>query len=699
MIPLPAKTRNSKIEWMTDDGASPFRVDVRSDGTIDSLQNEIVEQRVARFFRKDEPPAHRIFIWKISHDFPIDMISPEAFRENFAALGCSRFLNKLEPVEQLAGVLSGTQPEAFQAIIQVLPTSEEYVDSVQGILTGTDSLTDNASGLTAVVGSGRTPLWYANTVSQPADDGLHMFHKKYWGSSIAQEEQAWYDANPESDHLSGFPFKIGIPNISREPIWIRREYAQIYNYLEEFYRSAIQRSPKDGEMCLGAAVTGHPGIETGSWPIYGPRRRIGEGIPAVWVSKGAVYLFVHEGVFTMPKLGPTNMFEQMTWAFVDPVWFMTDVDPLVDDKPHLFIIGSCYPARDSWSHMADVLTDMKVIVMNPWSRREIHAAAHQYFEKPDFLSIDTIYDELGPVPYICFGALKDPQMLERLRRYVQRITVKSEWLPVELFRPSLGQSDLLDFCLIRPPCLLKRFEERGGYGLDNIAIVPITEHVALQSALTLQSAETWQLIDAFNAFSPHFARNEIAGCFFEAYCQQQFQDLVKMQLGRMVLVSPKSEEPNTAYSCHRERLNESDLETSWIAASNHASHLLVKPTKVQSYGDFGEGAVIEPAVYYMPSFDNCLATDSFILHDDTLYIFQFRRRSNNGPSKRLCHILDHSRGIPHTNWRHVFVIPDVTELLRLPFTCVLGTAGVELLYSKVNMGTQPYNHSNPRPYC
>ena len=116
------------------------------------------------------------------------------------------------------------------------------------------------------------------------DRALAQLHAKFWGKSMAEEEEQWRRAQPrtptiggelgdedqdgdermdedqgertdlEDDILPGcYVLDIGI-DCSR--IWVRAEYIRMYNFLESYYHE-VTRKPGPAP---GAVLTGQPGI-------------------------------------------------------------------------------------------------------------------------------------------------------------------------------------------------------------------------------------------------------------------------------------------------------------------------------------------------------------------------------------------------------------------------------------------------------
>ena len=106
-----------------------------------------------------------------------------------------------------------------------------------------------------------------------ADDGtLALFHKKFWGKSMKDEELEWRKsesqsaqirihkgelADAEDDIISGcYVLDIGIPEIPVSRLWIRADYIRIFDFFQKWfdnYARPMARVPS-------GVLTGQPGI-------------------------------------------------------------------------------------------------------------------------------------------------------------------------------------------------------------------------------------------------------------------------------------------------------------------------------------------------------------------------------------------------------------------------------------------------------
>jgi hypothetical protein len=74
-----------------------------------------------------------------------------------------------------------------------------------------------------------------------------------------------------------------------------------------------------------------------------------------------------------------------------------------------------------------------------------------------------------------------------------------------------------------------------------------------------------------------------------------------------------------------------------------------------------------PGVYYIPTKQNQVGLDAFIVYQGILYVFQFTCGHGHGIKDGMLHFLAKCAGLPsREHWRFVFVIPDAGEVLTCP---------------------------------
>jgi hypothetical protein len=104
-------------------------------------------------------------------------------------------------------------------------------------------------------------------------------------------------------------------------------------------------------------------------------RCLSEKRPVVWLYKKELYMFVEEGVYDMGTDYNMADFNMFVWTLVDSDEAESGVPESLVPQDTLFsVIYTTYPAKRRWSRLHKTTSNI-VIVMNPWSRSEIHRAA------------------------------------------------------------------------------------------------------------------------------------------------------------------------------------------------------------------------------------------------------------------------------------------------------------------------------------
>jgi len=281
--------------------------------------------------------------------------------------------------------------------------------------------------LASVVGSDPEDLadWRSKRIRD--NRPLALFHAKFWGKSMADEEEEWRNSRPpigaiegelgdkdgdgdermnegsdetmhggqgtevEDDILPGcYLLDIGIRGLDFRKIWVRAEYQRVYNLVEAHYK-------KPGVpygQAPAVVVTGQPGIgvfslspfvililtqrliRTGKsvWIYYALRRRFAEEKPVIWYKDKTCFLFTGEGVYEAPPSSKPSYFEVFVWTLVDSDEARDGVpDTLVPHGTRHFVIYATSPLKERWSRLHKTVRSIRAI-MNPWTRAEIFQA-------------------------------------------------------------------------------------------------------------------------------------------------------------------------------------------------------------------------------------------------------------------------------------------------------------------------------------
>jgi hypothetical protein len=92
-----------------------------------------------------------------------------------------------------------------------------------------------------------------------------------------------------------------------------------------------------------------------------------------------LFLFVEEGVCRSPPDFELFWLQNITWTMVDSDESEAGVPPhLIPHDTSLFVIYVTSLAKKLWSRMQKTVRP-SVVVMNPWTRKEIYQASAVFF--------------------------------------------------------------------------------------------------------------------------------------------------------------------------------------------------------------------------------------------------------------------------------------------------------------------------------
>lgn len=246
------------------------------------------------------------------------------------------------------------------------------------------------------------------------------------------------------------------------------------------------------------------------WLIYALRRRLAEKKPTIWYyTNGSSYLFLAGRVYQLPPGFYYNSFKRGVWALVDAdtssggaPCALTRIGVL------LFLVYASSPDKARWKSFTKTRMTAQII-MNPWSKEEIHQAWAIFFlnfiytllnalqfsvalhlaEDVDraavYKRVDEVFEQYGPIPRLCIDfALKNPNQLtwheRELNGDIKKMSV--EFL-TELVR---GRSELLsmdDVANSESVCLMERTNRSDLCGA--YVVKPITHYVGSKLATQL----------------------------------------------------------------------------------------------------------------------------------------------------------------------------------------------------------------------
>jgi len=223
-----------------------------------------------------------------------------------------------------------------------------------------------------------------------------------------------------------------------------------------------------------AVVTGQPGIGKSFWIYYALRRCLAERKPVIWYYQGVCQLFTDQGVYRVPATFPPGSFKSVVWTLVDSDESRDGIpQQLIPRSTRLFVIYVTSPAKERWSRLDKTVPYDTVIIMNPWTRKEIHLAAPLRISEPNLKEIDAVFDLLGPTPRLCFNKLLRPGGIDSYKRSLT--TILAGLTSQQLMGMVVNSGDLAADNVSHNICLISR-NNRDEMS-DDVNVRPITKSV------------------------------------------------------------------------------------------------------------------------------------------------------------------------------------------------------------------------------
>jgi hypothetical protein len=202
--------------------------------------------------------------------------------------------------------------------------------------------------------------------------------------------------------------------------------------------------------------------------------------------------------------------------------------------------------------------------------------------------------------------------------------------------------------------------------IDTTARLCISSSFAIHSRLAIKFRDLQldEMIRLYHHFAANPESRRLAGVIYEAFAQRQIRNGCVISIVPMI----KLEKVSAQYhSSHLEQKN-LDLERLRKEALKRMCNVDTKPVGLEEF-PVGGPLSIQKGIYYLPAATNHEASDSFILLNNILYIFQYTIGSTHGIKIGLVTFFEKyiERGEvpPISGWRFVFII-DSNQTLTCP---------------------------------
>ena len=249
------------------------------------------------------------------------------------------------------------------------------------------------------------------------------------------------------------------------------------------------------------------------------------------------------------------------------------------------------------------------------------------------------FNDLGPMPRTCINFIKDPPQQSKYEKHCQGLisTLTSQSLREFVINSGLLNLDAKSHHLF----LIRRFEVDD---LSSAYLEPISAKVKMQIKQALDNLEQHDRIDLYHSFMTINVTREIAGILYESLGHLTLQEGHNLMFMPMTKIKKQN-------LFHWQRSNMMDN-----------TFLVQFPCNPAVVYDVGLKSV-KPNCLHVPNARNQPSIDSFIILDDTLYLFRFTVAVSHGIKD-----IDNSlSGIlpllpPKKNWRLVFITPPSYEV-------------------------------------
>jgi hypothetical protein len=288
---------------------------------------------------------------------------------------------------------------------------------------------------------------------------------------------------------------------------------------------------------------------------------------------------------------------------------------------------------------------------------------------PDFDNINKIFNELGPIPRLCIDYDED-----ELHAYRQDLKEVLDNLSIDNFQTAVtGAEGLKMDAISYKLCLIRRLEQSSIRFSNAVKVLPITPFVGSRIAIQLSNADHIALQRLYNKFVSRPSTREISGNVFKAYGQRIFSHQISIRYFPMVRIGGSKVSKNK----HQPQWHSTNAKLSpkllgdkrqaalrkkrvfklpfWVSVQ-HTSPKLHKKLTIRS------------DVYYSPASPNQFGFDSFVIHDDILYLFKFTIKAKHD-IEDFFEFFDNCTGLPpRKDWRFIFVRPrEIRNTLKCPF--------------------------------
>jgi hypothetical protein len=285
-----------------------------------------------------------------------------------------------------------------------------------------------------------------------------------------------------------------------------------------------------------------------------------------------------------------------------------------------------------------------------------------------FTAINEIFDHLGPTPWLCF---KNTRLLIDYRRELDEALgmLTLGGLEDMSFSHESQALDAVSYKIFMPKC--------SNVDVDSVKVdmMTITPFIASKVATRMRALKRYELVRLFNHYIRLPSTRRMAGDVFKAYCHITFSTRIKFKFVPMVRIGghtndrgAKEPQWHSSHTKFPESTESKALEALHVEASSKTVSLSIDPSRIVDYSmdEVTDGIQVEANVYYILLKANQVGIDSFILHNDTLYLFQMTTFAAYDIKEKLMPFLLSLKGtLSQSRWHFIFAKPSL-HILACP---------------------------------
>lgn len=275
---------------------------------------------------------------------------------------------------------------------------------------------------------------------------------------------------------------------------------------------------------------------------------------------------------------------------------------------------------------------------------------------------DEAFNNYGPTIRVVLQAIDDEKGYREYTKLVfaaiGKLKVMSEFVPLLSDSGELSTSTNLSHKL----CLIRRPTISVTTGDHIVHVVSLYVQTLLLTAYReLEFRDQMRLYRSTSRLS--FART-LVGRFFEEYCHANFgKDGIYLEYVEMVRRNAKKNtQCSPGYHSSHCKLSDNRLEELRQVAVCRS--LTIKSVSIRTYNDQKAKTKLKPGRYYIPAASNQVVMDSFILIDDTLYVFQFTIAKSHDVKAGIVPFLE---SMSQFHVVFIFVIPSDLLVLKCSY--------------------------------